>query len=706
MTSTAASTHYHACMLCEAICGLAIEVEDGRIRSIRGDEQDPLSQGHICPKGVALQDLHTDPDRLRQPVRRAAVGWEAISWDEALDETAAAIARIRDARGKDAIGLYLGNPAAHQIGVALQLSRLRRTLRTGNAYSATSIDQLPHHMSSIFMFGHGLMFPIPDIDRTDHFLIIGGNPAASNGSIMTAPGMKRRMKAAQKRGGKIVVVDPRYTETAKLADAHHFIRPGTDPLLLLGLLHTLFDEGLTAPGRLADFSKGWAEIEALAAAYPPERTAPPTGMSAAAMRQMAREFAAAESAVCYGRIGPCQQTLGSVNSWLINLINIVSGNCDRPGGAMFTQPAIDLLQTSSPGRYGRWRSRVRGLPEVRSELPVAALAEEILTEGEGQIKAMMLIAGNPVLSTPAGRRLDEAFSQLEFMVAIDFYINESTRHAHIILPPTGGLEHSNYDLIFHAFAARNTARYSTALFEPALGALGDYEILDGLLKRLEGDAARPQPGLEPTLDYLLRTGPYGKEGMSLERLKQSPHGVDLGPLQPCLPERLFTTDKQIDLAPEIFMGAVAAVNELLDAEKPAADGFDLTLIGRRHLRSNNTWMHNSPRLVKGANRCTALIHPDDAAARGLTNEETAVVSSRVGSIEIEIEISDEVMPGVISIPHGWGHDREGVELTVARQHAGVSVNDITDPALVESISGQAAVNGMRVKVERMQANGS
>lgn len=700
MTIPTTRTHYHACMLCEAICGLAIETDGERILSIRGDAQDPLGQGHICPKGVALQDLHADPDRLRQPVRRTPSGWETMDWDEALDETARAIARIQAAHGADAVGLYMGNPSSHQIGIGLQLSRLRRTLKTRNAFSATSIDQLPHHMSSLFMFGHGLMFPIPDIDRTDHFLIIGGNPAASNGSIMTAPGMRRRMKAVQKRGGRVVVVDPRRTETAKLADAHHFIRPGTDPLLLLGLLHTLFDEGLAAPGRLAAFTSGWAEIEALVAAYPPERVAPPTGMTAAEIRQMARDFAAADSAVCYGRVGPCQQASGSVNSWLINVINIVTGNCDRPGGAMFTQPAIDLLQMVGPGRYGRWRTRVRGLPEVRSELPVAALAEEILTEGEGQIKAMMLVAGNPVLSTPAGRRLDQAFRQLDFMVAIDFYINESTRHAHIILPPTGGLEHANYDLIFHAFAVRNTARYSTPLFDPAPGTMGDYEILDSLLRRLEGDAAQPQPGLEQTLDYLLRTGPYGQDGLSLEALKQAPHGVDLGPLQPCLPERLFTADKRIDLAPGLFMQAVADVEDLLDEGEEPNDGFDLRLIGRRHLRSNNSWMHNSPRLVKGPNRCTVMLHPDDAAARGLADGAMAVVSSRVGSIEIEVEVSDEVMPGVVSIPHGWGHGRNGVRLGVARQHAGVSVNDITDPALVERISGQAAVNGMGVRVKR------
>ena len=710
------TTHYRTCTLCEAMCGLTLEVEGGRVVSIRGDADDPFSRGHICPKGVALGDVHADPDRLRQPMRRTPGGWQAIGWDEALDEAATRLREVQRAHGRDAVAVYQGNPTVHNYGTLLYAPGFIRALGTRNRFSATSVDQLPHHLAAYFMFGHFLLLPIPDIDRTDFFLVLGANPAVSNGSLMSAPDAAGRIKAVRRRGGTVVVVDPRRSETADLADRHHFIRPGTDALLLLALLHVVFAEGLEKPGRLADVAEGLDTVRALAADFAPERVSSATGIAAEEIRALARAFAAAPSAVCYGRCGVSTQEFGGLAQWLINLLNLVTGNLDRPGGAMFTTPAVDAVGRSKRGSYGRWKSRVRGLPEFAGELPVAVLAEEMLTPGPGQVRALVTSAGNPVLSTPNGAQLDRALAGLDFMVSVDFYLNETTRHAHLILPPTSPLEHDHYDLAFYLLSVRNAARFSPALFPAPRGALHDWQIFLGLQRRLErGARARLQHAvlarMKPhgLLDFGLRTGPYGAgfrpfgRGLSLRRLKRNPHGIDLGPLQPALPARLATRDGRIHAAPAPLLDDVGRLRaRLLDGELDGGrgvGGFDLLLIGRRQLRSNNSWMHNYPRLMKGRDRCTLVIHPDDAAVRGITEGVPVRLASRAGSVEVPAELSEEVMPGVVSLPHGFGHGRGGIGLAVAAAHPGASANDVTDDQLVDALIGTAALNGVPVRVE-------
>ena len=714
------SVHYRSCNLCEAMCGLEIKVQGNQVLSIKGDREDPFSRGHICPKAVALQDIYADPDRLKRPLKRGKNGWEQIGWDEAFDEATRNLKAIQSKYGRNAAAVYSGNPVAHNTGSMLFNGPFIRSLRTKNRYSASSVDQLPHHYAAWFMFGHQLLIPIPDIDRSQFMLIVGANPLISNGSLMSAPGVAKRLKALRARGGKLAVVDPRRTETAAKADQHLFIRPGTDALFLLALLHALFNEGLVEPGRLESFTDGIDTMQRLVAPFSPEDTAAVTGIEAAAARQLARDFAGAKSAVCYGRMGVSTQAFGGLCQWLINVLNIVSGNLDRPGGAMFAAPAIDILKTgTSPGHYNRWRSRARGLPEFGGELPVSTLAEEILTEGEGQIKALVTNAGNPVLSTPNGKQLETALSGLEFMLAIDIYINETTRHANIILPPATGLETEHYDLAFHLFGVRNTAKYSPAVFEAAPDAKYDWEILLELRTRMQAAGKTGKiiqrikqsvfKRLSPPriLDLGLRLGPYGawrrgsaaKMGLSLGKLKRNVHGIDLGPLRPCLPNRLFTPKKRINLTPEIFVTDLERLRTLL-TNKPAnlAEDYDLALIGRRHLRSNNTWMHNSRRLVKGPERCTLLIHPADAANRQISTGQMVAVHSRVGCITLPAEISDEMMPGVVSIPHGWGHTRPGAQPSVARQHPGASVNDITDDTRIDRLTGNAAFSGIPVRI--------
>jgi len=714
------STHYRTCNLCEAICGIEIQVEPFQRLSIRGDKSDPFSRGYICPKAVALQDIHYDKDRLKHPVRRTARGWQRIGWDEAFAEVAQNLKRIRAQHGRNSLATYLGNPTVHNYEALLFAPGFIRSLRTRNRFSATSVDQLAHHLASFLMFGHQLLLPVPDVDRTDLFLILGANPAVSNGSMMTAPGMARRLEAIRERGGKVILIDPRQNETARLANEHHFIRPGTDVLLLLALLHVVFDEQLTHLDQLAPFTKGVETVANLVAQFSPEKVAPITRMDADRIRGLAREFAGAKSAVCYGRIGLSTQEFGGVCQWLINVLNIVTRNLDRPGGAMFPLPAFDPLsapESIAPrGSFARWHSRVRNLPEFAGELPVAALAEEILTEGPGQIKALVTLAGNPVLSTPNGRVLDRALANLEFMVSIDFYINETTRHAHIILPPTNSLERGHYDLALHLLAVRNTTKYSSPLFKPANDTRHDWEILAELQMRMStngtfGSLLRSVRNKftkqfftpERILDLGLRFGPYGAgfkplaKGLTLRKLRQAPHGIDLGPLTSCLPARLRNADKCIELAPEIFVKDVERVRvRLLDT---AADSNGhLLLIGRRQLRSNNSWLHNSERMVKGKTRCTILMHPNDAADRDLISGQNVMVRSRVGEIVLPVEVSDEMMPGVVSIPHGWGHDRSGNRLEVAQQHAGASINDLTDSQAIDALCGTAAFNGTPVTV--------
>lgn len=695
--------HYRACHLCEAICGLAIETESDeggvpRIRSIKGDPQDSFSRGHVCPKAVALQDIQDDPDRLRQPLRRVGSEWQPIGWDEAFALVASRLGEIRERHGNDAVAVYQGNPSVHNYGLMTHSNYFLGLLKTRNRFSATSVDQLPHHLVSQQMYGHGLLIPIPDIDHTDFMLVLGGNPLASNGSIMTVPDVEKRLKALKARGGRLVVVDPRRSETAAIADRHLFIRPGQDAALLLGILNTLFEENLGRPTPLP--VDGLERVREAVAAFDAESMSARCGVPAESIRQLARDFAAAERAVCYGRMGVSTQAFGTLCQWLVQLINLVTGNLDRVGGALCTSPALDLVASTSGGHFGRWRSRVSGLPEYGGELPVAALAEEILGEGEGQVRALVTVAGNPVLSTPNGRRLEQALDGLEFMLSIDLYINETTRYADLILPPTAPLEHDHYDTTFNVFAVRNVTRFNEAVLPRPEGALHDWEIFVGLARAF---AARNGLELKPTLepqqmiDLGLRAGAYGDRSehrLSLATLREHPHGIDLGPLRPTLAPRLKTADQRIQAAPPLF---VDDLQRFAAQPLPASD--QLLLIGRRHVRSNNSWMHNYHRLVKGKPRHQLLMHPRDLEGRGLVDGQRVRVRSRVGSVEVEVAASSEMMPGVVSLPHGWGRARPGVQLAIARAQAGVSANDLTDERHLDLLSGNAALNGLPVEVE-------
>jgi len=698
-----ATTVYRACPLCEATCGVAITTEGDTVVSVRGDDQDPFSKGYICPKGTALGDLHHDPDRLKRPLLREGTTHRELGWDEAFDLVASRLAAIRTQHGKDAIAVYQGNPTVHNLGLLTYGQLLLRTLGTKNQYSATSVDQLPHMLAALLVFGSQLLMPVPDIDRAELFICLGANPLASNGSIMTAPDVRARLDAIRARGGRVVVIDPRRSETAERADRHIFLRPGTDAILLLAIVHHVFTAGLD---KLRLPATGVAELRAAATSWTPERAAAITGVSADDIRWLATELATTPRAVLYGRIGVCTQEYGGLAAWLCYAVNAITGHLDAPGGLMFTTPAIDPLPLAGllgfDGGFARWTSRVGHKPEFGGELPVTAFAEEIETPGPGQIRALITSAGNPALSLPGGPRLEQAFGTLDFMVSIDPYLNETTRHAHVILPPTSPLERSHYDLALNAFAVRNIAKYSPPTFQRSADTRHDWEICLALWTRLRlggagatAAAALGKLGPEAIVELGLRIGPYGLRrglrGLSLAKLKANPHGVDLGPLEPRLPERLGTADKRLHLAPPEYLADL----ERLEHVRPSPG---LVLIGRRHLRSNNSWMHNSHRLVKGPARCTMLIHPDDATARGLVDGATAKVSTARGVIHVPVAISDEVMRGVVSIPHGWGHDRSGTRLSVAAITPGVSVNDILDPSVIDELSGTTALTGQSVEV--------
>ncbi|TDE45728.1 molybdopterin oxidoreductase family protein [Nonomuraea mesophila] len=692
-------TRLGRCTLCEAMCGLRITTSGDRVVDIRGDEDDVLSAGHLCPKALALADLREDPDRLRAPVRRTADGWREISWEEAFDLVADGLARLRRRHGADSVALYLGNPVTHSLGAMTHAPAFASLLGTRNRFSASSVDQLPHQLVARLLYGNQWLLPIPDLDRTDYFLVFGANPAVSNGSLMSAPGIGRRIRALLARGGTMVLFDPRRTETARLGGEHHFVRPGTDAALILGMVRVILEEGLARPATYVD---GLDEVRDVLTPFTPERVEAVCGVEPGTVRRVARGFATARSAACYGRMGVSTQRFGTLCQWGVQLLNIVTGNLDRPGGTLFTRPAVDPIRTRQidPGRQGRWRSRVRALPEFGGELPVAVLTEEIRTPGPGQVRGLLTVAGNPVLSTPGGPALDEALAGLDFMASVDFYVNETTRHADVILPPTEPLERDHYDLIFHLLAVRDTARYVPAVFPRQPGARHEWEIFRELGRRYERlIRSRPWRAAlmlrmrpEHIVDLGLRTGPYR---LSLARLRRHPHGLDLGPLRPSLPRRLQTPRKRVPAAPPPLIAAVrAAAAELL--EPPGG----LLLIGRRHLRSNNSWMHNSARLVKGKPRHHLLMHPADMAARELADGDLVTVTSPTGELTVQIGTGHDLMPGTVSLPHGYGHDLPGVRLPVARQVPGANVNALTDPAHLDQVSGTAVLNGVPVTVER------
>ena len=706
-SKTNEQTHFRTCNLCEAMCGIVIQHDGENVLSIKGDKNDPFSKGYICPKATALQDLHEDSDRLRHPVERTANGWKEISWPEALDKVAAGIQSVQKRHGQNAFGIYLGNPNVHNLGGMLTIKHLLSSIKTRSRFSATSIDQLPHHIVSMHLFGHMLRIPVPDVNRTQYMLIIGGNPLASNGSIMTAPNMRQKLKDIKARDGKVVVIDPRRTETADIASEHHFIRPATDVLLLLAMLNEIYLQGYAGKARAknnraAALAPEIERIADFAKDYSAESVADITGIAASEIKRLVKEFCEAESSVCYGRMGVSVQEFGLLSQYLIMVINIVTGRLDEVGGLMFPNPAVDVVNNSGPGYLGKRHSRVSNLPDFNGDYPVVAMADEMIVEGAGQLKGFMTVAGNPVLSTPNGEKLDEAFASLDFMVAIDYFVTETSRHAHIILPPVSPLERDHYDVTFNNFAVHNVAKYSKALFAKKKSAKHDWQIYLELAKRLDKKAALATKierrlvnilGPKFMLDQGLRRGPYA--GITLNKLKKNPHGIDLGPLKRMLPKALKHKDKQIHLNVNFYQADLERVREMMQGY----DDKQILLIGRRHVRSNNSWLHNSYRLVKGKPRCTLMLHPETAKEYGIEDGQNVKVSSRVGSVIITAEVTDELMPKVVSIPHGWGHGRKGVKQKIAQAHAGVSVNDLTDDTLIDQLSGNAAVNGVPVQLE-------
>ncbi len=729
-------TTHRICPLCEACCGLELRVAGGRVVGIRGHDADVFSAGYLCPKATSLRELHEDPDRLRTPLLKRGGRFVEVSWDEAFAEIERRLPPLRERHGRDAVALVAGNPTVHKMGLLLYVPRLARALGTHNVFSASTLDQMPKQLSAGLMFGSWLSVPVPDIDRTELLLVLGANPVASNGSMWTVPDFRGRAEALRARGGRMIVVDPRRSETALLADRHLPIRPGADVFLLLGLVHTLFAEKRVRLGRLGEHVAGLAALEAAVSGFPAERVATRCGIAAGVIRGLARELADAERAAVYGRIGTCTQEYGTLASWLVDVLNALTGHLDEPGGAMFPKAAAFAANTSGrPGvgrgvATGRHRSRVSGAPEVMGELPMTCLAEEIETAGDGQVRALVSVAANPVLSSPNGARLAAALERLELMVSLDVYLNETTRHAHVILPGLSPLEDPHYDVAFPQLSWRNHARHSAPVLPRPEGALAEWESLLRLVAIAGGKGARADlaalddelvaqdvrrqagaqadavlaavarwRGPERLLDLALRSGPYGDlfglrpDGLTLEKVAAAVGGVDLGPLAPRVPEVLRTPSGKIELAPPALLG---------DLERAAADLArpppELVIVGRRQLRSNNSWMHNLPVLAKGPFRCTALVHPGDAARLGLADGARARITRGGRAIEVTVEVSDEMMPGVVSLPHGWGHDLPGTRLTVASERPGANLNAVLDDGLRDPLSGNAVLSGVAVEL--------
>src|SRR4051794_7720999 len=714
------ATHYRTCPLCEATCGLEVKVRDGEVVSVRGDADDIFSHGFLCPKGVSLKALHEDPARLTKPLVRDVDGeLREASWDEAFARVDELLTPLLAEHGRNSVAVYLGNPSAHSLGAALYGRALLKGLGTRNIFTASTVDQMPKHVSSGLMFGGALTIPIPDVDRTMHMLMLGANPLASNGSLMTAPDMRGRLKALRARGGKLVVVDPRRSRTAEVADDHHFIQPGTDAQLLFALVHVIAAEGLAQPGRLAEMANGMEEIARLAEPFSPEAVEPVTGIAAEEIRRMGRELAAAESATVYARIGTTTQRFGTLASWLVDVLNVLTGNLDREGGAMFPLAAAGQSNGGSRGGRGlaiaRWQSRVRGLDEVIGELPVSCLAEEIETPGDGQVRALITIGGNPARSTPNSERLEAAFGRLDALICVDLYLNETSRQADVVLPAPSPLQKGHYDLAFYQLAVRDVGNWSPAILptdegmpqewetlvrltgivtgqgpDADVGAIDDF-VAQALSSSLGVEPAPDRRGPERLLDMMLRAGPYD---VTLADLEAAPHGIDFGPMKPRLPDVLTTPSGNIELAPE----RIAADVERLRASLAEHRNGGFVLIGRRTLRSNNSWMHNLEPLVKGPPRCTLHVNPADAERLGLADGGLAHVESRAGELDAPVEVTDKVMQGVVSLPHGWGHGAKGANLPVAAKYAGVNSNVLTDELDVEPLSGTAVLNGIPVEL--------
>ncbi len=718
-------TILRSCNLCEAGCGLRFTVEDNRVLAVEPDDGDPLSAGYVCPKGIAIADVHHDPDRLRHPMRRQADGsFAPIGWEEAYALAGERLRAVRATYGADATALYYGNPLVHNYSGIFMVGALHEALGTRNRTSASSQDTAPRFAASYYLYGNALLIPVPDIDRTDYFLCIGANPAVSQGSAMVTPNVRRRLRAIRERRGKVVVVDPRHTETAKLADEHVFLRPGSDAAFLLALLVAMLESGVVDRAALRERAPGWTDVEPHLSPFTPERTAAFTAVPAAVTRRIAAEFAAAPRAVCYTRVGTCNTAYGTLASWAGDLLNIATDRLGAEGGALFPEPALDAAQfvrLSGMNGHARWHSRVRHLPETAADLPASILAEEMETPGEGQVRALVTVAGNPVLSTPNGPRLERALRRLDFMASIDLYINETTRYADLILPPCWALADDHSEPLGPSVSIQRHARWSPPVLEAEPGEQADWQILLRLARELGGgptgvrwlDRALALAercgwhyGPQRMLDLLLRVGPHGdrflpwSRGLTLKRVQAAPHGIDLGRARPGL-HRIQHRDHRPHLAAAPLLQALAELAPAI-AQPPADD--EVLLIGRRELRTNNSWMHNVPALVAGRERCVLYVHPRDAARAGLRDSQPALLESRVRSAAVPVRVTDEVMPGVVSLPHGWGHGPSAPWQRVAGAHPGISANDFTDDQRVESVVGQSILNGVPVRLRA--ANGA
>ena len=728
--------HLYTCPLCEAMCGLEIEVADGRIAGIRGNPDDTWSRGHLCPKGASLGAIHEDPDRIRTPMIKVDGQWQEVSWDAAFRRCTELLAPVIAQHGIGAVTCYVGNPLAHSFSLGRYTGVLLGMSGIPVSYSPGTVDQWPKNLSSHLMFGNWWGFPVPDIERTDLLVVMGANPAASQGSLLAAPDVMGILG----RIGTVIVIDPVRTATAAKADEWLPITPGTDAALLLAVVHTLFEENLATLGHLGEHIAGVETLREVTRDWSPERVAAVTGISAQRIRELARQLAGTEKAVVYGRIGLCNQEFGSLASWLVDVVNILTGHLDTPGGAMFPRPAAwTVTSQPQPGlegglpEFGRWYSRVRGAKEVLGQVPVSCLVEEIATPGEGQIKALITVAGNPVLSTPGGHRLDEVLPQLDAMIAVDLWLNETTRHADVILPGPSPLETPHHDDLILAFAINSIANYSAPVFfPPDRDRPEEWEILIRLTGLCAGTAAEDvdvaaiddgffdylcftqgldgaqirshysHGGPERILDLTLRTGPFGDrygeipDGLTLAKLKEQPNGINFGPMIPQIPGNLGTTDKKIRLAPQYLLDDLPRLAQRLDREPE-----DLVLVSRRHLRSNNSWLHNVSALMKGRDRCTLLMHPEDAAKRGVASGDTVTVASSAGEIEVPVEITDAIKVGVVSMPHGWGHGKAGTRMMVANASPGVNTNILSPPTFLDEPSGNGALNGIPVTVAPM-----
>ncbi|MGQ0848234.1 MAG: molybdopterin-dependent oxidoreductase [Actinomycetota bacterium] len=728
-------TVFRTCPLCEACCGLEIEVEAGRVKRIRGDRAHVTSAGFICPKGSALKQVYEDPDRLSVPLIKEGGKHRPATWAEAFELIDRHWNEIISSHGRQATAIYLGNPNVHQFENTVSIRPMVKAMGTHNVFSASTVDQMPKHVSAGLMFGHPLNIPVPDLDRTQYLLMLGANPYQSNGSLCTAPDFPGRLKRIRERGGKVVVVDPRRTESAAHADRWIPIRPGTDAAFLLALANVLFEHDLVKPGTLAERINGWERVRQLAADFPPDRVKDYTGIDPGVTTAVAEELATAPSAAVYSRIGTHTASFGTLASWAVDLLNVVTGNLDRAGGAMFPYAAhLGTRRGGKPFSIGRWHSRVRHLPEVFGELPVSTMVDEISTQGEGQIRFLLTVAGNPALTTPNADRLNDALDQLDFMVSVDVYLNETSRHANVVLPGRAALERSHYDLAFTGLSVRDYAAYSPQVFghegpsefdtlvkltgifsgfgadaEPdMLAAAALVSAVTSEVGRAESAIAGRDPGEiidmlgnrpwpEKLLDLSLRIGHRGDGfganpgGLSLEVLEANPHGVDFGALEPRLDRLLSTESGLIELAPEPISADVSRL--AADLNQPVAH--QPLLVGRRQLRSANSWLHNVEAMMRGKERCTLLIHPDDAARWGLTDRAMAEVGSAAGRLSIKVEITEDIIPGVVSIPYGWGHDVEGIKLGIAANHPGANVNFLSSGDM-DPVSGNAVLNGIAV----------